>query len=86
MNDTSKLLIKQAVSQLKATSAALAALKCGMQRLAAELPEYPVVMQMPPNFGEVSLTPEKQEAMHKKEKRRDKLYRNYLRRKANGKQ
>ena len=46
MNDTSKLLIEQAVSQLKAISVALAALKCEMQRLAAELPEYPAVMQM----------------------------------------
>ena len=43
---TSKLLVEQAVLQLKATSAALAALKAEMQRLASELPEYPVVMGM----------------------------------------
>jgi hypothetical protein len=40
----------------------------------------------PPHFGEVSLTPEEQEAMRKKEERRDRLHRNYLRRKANGRQ
>ena len=44
--DTAKLLIEQAVSQLRATSAALAALKQEMQSLAASLPEYPVVMKM----------------------------------------
>ena len=43
---TTKLLVKQAVSQLKATSSALAALKQEMQTLAAQLPEYPVVMGM----------------------------------------
>ena len=43
---TAKILVGQAVSQLKATSAALAALKAEMQRLAAELPEYPKVMEM----------------------------------------
>lgn len=43
---TSKLLMQQAVSQVKATSASLAALKIEMQRLAEGLPEYPVVMQM----------------------------------------
>ncbi len=41
---------------------------------------------VPPHFGEVSLTPEEQEALRKKEERRDRLHRNYLRRKANGKQ
>jgi hypothetical protein len=40
----------------------------------------------PPHFGEVSLTPEEQEAMRKNEERRDRLHRNYLWRKANGKQ
>ena len=45
-NDTTKLLVKQAVSQLKASSSALAALKKEMLRLAETLPEYPVVMQM----------------------------------------
>ncbi len=43
---TAKLLVGQAVSQLRATSAALAALRQEMQTLAATLPEYPVVMQM----------------------------------------
>ena len=41
---------------------------------------------VPPHFGEASLTPEEREALHKKEERRDRLHRNYLRRKANGKQ
>ena len=44
--DTSKLLVEQAISQLRAASAALAALKQEMQSLAASLPEYPVVMGM----------------------------------------
>lgn len=51
-SDTTKLLVEQAVSQLKATSAALAALKQEMQVLSSRLPEYPVVMKM---FG-VGLT------------------------------
>lgn len=41
---------------------------------------------VPPHFNEISLTPEEQEAMRQKDERRDKLHRNYLRRKANGKQ
>ena len=44
--DTTKLLVKQAVSQLGATSTALAALKHEMNTLAASLPEYPVIMEM----------------------------------------
>ena len=40
--DTAKLLVEQAISQLRATSAALAALKQEMQSLASSLPEYPV--------------------------------------------
>lgn len=44
--NTTKLLMEQAVSQLQASSAALAALKKEMQELAASLPEYPVVMNM----------------------------------------
>jgi len=44
--DTAKLLVEQAVSQLRATSAAIAALQKEMQSLASALPEYPVVMQM----------------------------------------
>lgn len=45
-NDTTKLLMEQAVSQLRATSAALAALQKEMQCMAAALPEYNTVMQM----------------------------------------
>ena len=41
---------------------------------------------VPPHFGEVALTPEEQEALRKEEARKDRLHRNYLRRKANGKQ
>lgn len=43
-SDTVGLLVEQAVSQLRATSTALAALRNEMQSLAASLPEYPVVM------------------------------------------
>ena len=46
MSDTTKLLVEQAISQLKATSAALAAIRQEMQELASRLPEYPVVMEM----------------------------------------
>ena len=45
-SETTKLLVEQAVAQLRATSAALAALKREMQSLASMLPEYPVVMDM----------------------------------------
>ena len=45
-SETTKLLVEQAVSQLRATSAALAALKHEMQSLASVLPEYPAVMDM----------------------------------------
>lgn len=45
-NDTTKILVEQAVSQLQATSAAPAALRNEMQSLAASLPEYPIVMGM----------------------------------------
>ena len=45
-SSTARLLVEQAVSQLKATSSALAALKKEMQTLAAQLPEYPTVMGM----------------------------------------
>ena len=44
--ETTKLLVEQAVSQLRATSTALAVLKLEMQTLASQLPEYPVVMEM----------------------------------------
>ena len=42
-SETTKLLVAQAVAQLRATSAAL---KHEMQSLASMLPEYPVVMDM----------------------------------------
>ena len=41
---------------------------------------------VPPHFREVNLTPEEQEALRKKEERKDKLHQNYLRRKASGAQ
>jgi hypothetical protein len=41
---------------------------------------------VPPHFRETSITTEEQEAIRKKEECRDRLHRNYLRRKANGKQ
>ena len=44
--NTVKLLVEQAVSQLRAASAALASLKQETQSLASSLPEYPVVMKM----------------------------------------
>ena len=44
--NTVKLLVEQAVSQLRAASAALASLKQEMKSLASSLPEYPVVMKM----------------------------------------
>mgnify|MGYP000112592057 CR=1 FL=1 len=46
MSETTKLLVEQAVAQLRATSTALAALKHEMQALTSMLPEYPVVMAM----------------------------------------
>ena len=46
MSETTKLLVEQAVAQLRATSTALAALKHEMQSLASQLPEYPAVMDM----------------------------------------
>ncbi len=45
-SETTKLLVEQAVAQLRATSTALAALKHEMQSLASQLPEYPVVMDL----------------------------------------
>ena len=41
---------------------------------------------IPPALQPVSLTPEEQEELRKKEERKDRLHQNYLRRKANGKQ
>ena len=46
MSETTKLLVEQAVAQLRATSAALTALKREMLALAAQLPEHPIVMGM----------------------------------------
>ena len=43
---TTKLLVEQAVFQLRATSSALAVLKQEMQTLSSKLPEYPIVMEM----------------------------------------
>jgi len=45
-SETTKLLVKQAIVQLQATSSSLAALKQEMNVLAERLPEYPVVMGM----------------------------------------
>lgn len=45
-NETTHILVKQAVLQLKASSRALATLKNEMLRLSELLPEYPVVMNM----------------------------------------
>lgn len=45
-SETTKLLVKQAIVQLQATSSSLAALKQEMNILAEKLPEYPVVMGM----------------------------------------
>ena len=45
-SETTKLLVEQAVSLLRATSAALVTLRQEMQSLASQLPEYPVVMEM----------------------------------------
>ena len=45
-SETTKLLVEQAVVQLRATSAALTALKREMLTLAEQLPKYPVVMGM----------------------------------------
>ena len=45
-SETTKLLVEQAVVQLRATSAALTALKREVLTLAAQLPEYPAVMGM----------------------------------------
>ena len=45
-NETTHILVKQAVLQLKASAVALAELKKEMLHLAKALPEYTVVMQM----------------------------------------
>lgn len=45
VNDSAKLLIKQAVSQILAVSETLASVAAEMKRLAQSLPEYPVVRE-----------------------------------------
>lgn len=45
-SETTKLLVKQAVAQLRTVSSAKAALQNEMDALAASLPEYPVIMDM----------------------------------------
>ena len=45
-SDNTKLLVDQAVSQLRAASVSLTALRNEMQSLAVSLPEYPIVMEM----------------------------------------
>lgn len=45
-SDTTKILMDSAISQLRANSVALAAIRAQMQSLASSLPEYPVVMSM----------------------------------------
>ena len=45
-SDTVKLLVVQAVAQLKTAAEALSSLQKEMQTLSAVMPEYPVVMQM----------------------------------------
>ena len=45
-NETTKLLVKQAVAQMRTVSTAKAAIQKEMEALAASLPEYPVVMDM----------------------------------------
>jgi len=51
-NDATKALIKQAVTQILAVSETLAAVAAELKRLAASLPEYPVVMGFR-NVGEI---------------------------------
>ena len=45
-NDSTKLLIMQAVHTLNTIYESLQVIRAGMQRLASQLPEYPVVMAM----------------------------------------
>lgn len=45
-DDMSKLLVKQAIDQLNAVSSAVEHIRAEMNRIAAKLPEYPVVMEM----------------------------------------
>lgn len=45
-NDSSKILVKEAVNQLNAVSRMVEVLHFQMHRLAEQLPEYPIVMAM----------------------------------------
>lgn len=45
-DESSKLLVKQAVDQLNAVSSAVEHIRTEMNRIASQLPEYPVVMAM----------------------------------------
>ena len=45
-SDTTKLLVRQAITQLRTVSSAKVTLQNEMDALAASLPEYPVVMDM----------------------------------------
>ncbi len=45
-DESSKLLVKQAIDQLNAVSAAVEHIRTEMNRIASQLPEYPVVMAM----------------------------------------
>ena len=45
-DDSSKLLVKQAIDQLNAVSVAVENIRTEMNRIASQLPEYPVVMTM----------------------------------------
>jgi len=45
MNETTKLLITQAITQISAVSESIAVVAREMKRLAASLPEYPVVLE-----------------------------------------
>lgn len=45
-DDSSKLLVKQAIEQFNAVSSAVEHIRTEMNRIASQLPEYPVVMAM----------------------------------------
>jgi len=45
-SDSTKILIFEAITQLNAVSRTVEVLRSEMNRLAAQLPEYPVVMAM----------------------------------------
>lgn len=45
-DESSKLLVKQAIDQLNAVSSAIEHIRTEMNRIASQLPEYPVVMSM----------------------------------------